>query len=310
MGPRRPALRSVQEEPTRVLRQAAADHSASSYGRASRIDRVPEPANPGMGAISSVRGGQRGVPQDGSPAVQRVVEMVATPASEQRQALGQTTLLPQGRQPRLGVRARRFPAPEVLGFFLPGAFQDQIGGQSVRSVMGALLCPAASEANDANADGPAAAALVVESSGWKMSVLSSAGDETNRLGRSPSSAPRSWWYGSLDQPGDHAPDVPSAAPCRARKRHGSSRVEGSQLVLIEVVQPACPDRGRLTDCLSRMRGDSHVRFLGEGMAARPAPHPTANVGSIPITRSTPVLEGPTPSRANGFSVVTSHAPAR
>ena len=43
--------------------------------------------------------------------------------------------------------------------------------------------------------------------------------------------------------------------------------------------------GRVHDCLSRMRRKSHVRFLGGREAARPSSHPTANVGSIPITRS-------------------------
>ena len=36
-----------------------------------------------------------------------------------------------------------------------------------------------------------------------------------------------------------------------------------------------------------MRGNLHVRFLGEGVAARRPPYPTVNVGSIPITRSSP-----------------------
>jgi len=35
-----------------------------------------------------------------------------------------------------------------------------------------------------------------------------------------------------------------------------------------------------------MRRNLHVRFLGEGIAARRPPYPTLNVGSIPITRST------------------------
>lgn len=39
-------------------------------------------------------------------------------------------------------------------------------------------------------------------------------------------------------------------------------------------------------CLSRMRGNLHVRFLGEGVAARPPPYPPRAVGSIPIARST------------------------
>lgn len=42
-------------------------------------------------------------------------------------------------------------------------------------------------------------------------------------------------------------------------------------------------------CLSRMRGNLHVRFLGEGVAARPPPYPPRAVGSIPIARSTPSL---------------------
>ena len=62
LGPWRPALGSVQEKSARVLRQAAADHSESSYGPTSRTDRVPESPHTGLGAISSVRGGQRGFP--------------------------------------------------------------------------------------------------------------------------------------------------------------------------------------------------------------------------------------------------------
>ena len=38
-------------------------------------------------------------------------------------------------------------------------------------------------------------------------------------------------------------------------------------------------------CLSRMRGNLHVRFLGEGAAARPPPYPRDDEGSIPFTRS-------------------------
>ena len=34
-----------------------------------------------------------------------------------------------------------------------------------------------------------------------------------------------------------------------------------------------------------MRGNSHVRFLGEGSAARRSPYPTYDEGSIPFTRS-------------------------
>lgn len=38
-------------------------------------------------------------------------------------------------------------------------------------------------------------------------------------------------------------------------------------------------------CLSRMRGNLHVRFLGEGVAVRPPPYPTDAVSSILIARS-------------------------
>src|SRR5689334_23139212 len=151
-----------------------------------------------MGAISSMRGSQRSVPQDGSPAVLRVVKMVSTSTSEQRQALDQTALLPQGRRPRLGVRSRRLSALEVHGLFLPGTFQDQVGGQSIRPGMGALLCPAAREANDADPDGSEEAALAVESTGWEMSVLSPTGDERNRLGRAPPRVAHRWRIRSLD----------------------------------------------------------------------------------------------------------------
>ena len=43
----------------------------------------------------------------------------------------------------------------------------------------------------------------------------------------------------------------------------------------------------LMGCLSRMRGNLHVRFLGEGVAARLPPYPPRAVGSIPIARSIP-----------------------
>ena len=50
-------------------------------------------------------------------------------------------------------------------------------------------------------------------------------------------------------------------------------------------------------CLSRMRGNLHVRFLGEGVAARPSPYPTHDEGSIPFTRSTaPICGVPQKSR--------------
>ena len=38
-------------------------------------------------------------------------------------------------------------------------------------------------------------------------------------------------------------------------------------------------------CLSRMQGNLHVRFLGEGVTARSSPYPPRAVGSIPIARS-------------------------
>jgi hypothetical protein len=37
-----------------------------------------------------------------------------------------------------------------------------------------------------------------------------------------------------------------------------------------------------------MRGNLHVRFLGEGVAARRPPHPTYDEGSIPFTRSSAI----------------------
>ena len=50
-------------------------------------------------------------------------------------------------------------------------------------------------------------------------------------------------------------------------------------------------------CLSRMQGNLHVRFLGEGVAVRPPPYPPDAEGSIPFARSTkyppiPVLTVP------------------
>lgn len=38
-------------------------------------------------------------------------------------------------------------------------------------------------------------------------------------------------------------------------------------------------------CLSRMRGNLHVRFLGEGVAVRLPPYPPHEEGSTPFTRS-------------------------
>ncbi len=40
-----------------------------------------------------------------------------------------------------------------------------------------------------------------------------------------------------------------------------------------------------------MQGNLHVRFLGEGVAARSPPYPTRAVGSIPIARSTGYSKG-------------------
>ncbi len=39
-----------------------------------------------------------------------------------------------------------------------------------------------------------------------------------------------------------------------------------------------------------MRGNSHVRFLGEGVAARSPPYPPHEEGSIPFARSTELPE--------------------
>ena len=74
-----------------------------------------------------------------------------------------------------------------------------------------------------------------------MSVLPPAGDETIRLGRSSPHKAGGRGIGSLDQPGNCAPDVPHAAPCRAPKRHGAGQVGVIRLALIEVLQPVFPD---------------------------------------------------------------------
>ena len=46
-----------------------------------------------------------------------------------------------------------------------------------------------------------------------------------------------------------------------------------------------------------MRGNLHVRFLGEGVAARPPPYPPDAEGSIPFARSTADSERPDLYRA-------------
>jgi len=45
-------------------------------------------------------------------------------------------------------------------------------------------------------------------------------------------------------------------------------------------------------CLSRMRGNLHVRFLGGRDTARYPSYPTSYEGSIPFTRSNSILKGP------------------
>ena len=58
---------------------------------------------------------------------------------------------------------------------------------------------------------------------------------------------------------------------------------------METKREACPEHwpcgvtqrtGSASDCLSRMRGNSPVRFLGEGVAARPPPYPTCDASRI------------------------------
>ncbi len=55
------------------------------------------------------------------------------------------------------------------------------------------------------------------------------------------------------------------------------------------------------DCLSRMRGNLHVRFLGEGGAARHPPYPTYDEGSIPFTRSSLLFPHPFIQNGSGSS---------
>jgi hypothetical protein len=60
-----------------------------------------------------------------------------------------------------------------------------------------------------------------------------------------------------------------------------------------------------------MRGNLHVRFLGEGAAARRPPYPTVNVGSIPITRSSPLpLSAPQSATGSTSSRATIPSSAR
>src|SRR5262245_3343297 len=66
----------------------------------------------------------------------------------------------------------------------------------------------------------------------------------------------------------------------------------------------------LVDCLSRMQGNLHVRFLGEGVAARLSPYPTDEEGSTPFARSTRHLEQTArfdPRRSSGIPKELQHS---
>src|SRR5574343_771341 len=105
-----------------------------------------------------------------------------------------------------------------------------------------------------------------------MPHLQSKDHERNRVASSPHNQTISARFGQADQSGFATSELPHATP-RLGENRSCCRYLDVQI-------------GVLMGCLSRMQGNLHVRFLGEGVAVRPPPYPPRAVGSIPIARST------------------------
>src|SRR5574343_687787 len=104
-----------------------------------------------------------------------------------------------------------------------------------------------------------------------MPRLQSKDHERNWVASSPHNQTISARFGQADQSGFATSELPHATP-RLGENRSCCRYLDVQI-------------GVLMGCLSRMQGNLHVRFLGEGVAARSPPYPPAYEGSIPFTRS-------------------------
>ena len=103
-----------------------------------------------------------------------------------------------------------------------------------------------------------------------MPRLQSKDHERNWVASSPHNQEIEARLGQADQSGFATSELSCATPRLGKNR--SCRYLDVQI-------------GVLMGCLSRMRGNLHVRFLGEGVAVRPPPYPPDAVSSILIARS-------------------------
>ena len=117
-----------------------------------------------------------------------------------------------------------------------------------------------------------------------MPRLQSKDHERNWVASSPHNQAISARFGQADESGSATSELSYATPRLGENR--SCRYLDVQI-------------GVLMGCLSRMQGNLHVRFLGEGVAARSPPYPPHEEGSIPFARSTELPEISTISRHSG-----------
>src|SRR5271166_5424603 len=155
-------------------------------------------------------------------------------------------------------------APRRLKCADPATYQGQRGSESLRPRLGTVLRGTSRREDGRDPGGPMDSAAALEGARRYLSGLQPEDHHGDGVAQPPYRVANPWGQGYDREPRAGASELPSTDP-QPRVRCGKAA--------------SCEGRSRGLSC---MKGNFHVQFLGEGVAATSPPYPTP--GRSPIIR--------------------------
>ncbi len=223
-----------------------------------------------------------------------LVAVGQTEAPEEVQTMDQRPILRDHRPTTLGLsrHGRRpggghptGPAPRRFKCADPATCQGQRGYESLRPRLGTVLRGTSRREDGRDPGGPMDSAAALEGARRYLSGLQPEDHHGDGVAQPPYRVANPWGQGYDREPRAGASELPSTDP-QPRVRCGKAA--------------SCEGRSRGLSC---MKGNFHVQFLGEGVAATSPPYPT--LGGRP-----PGSTRPAPSRRRGISTPGRVAPRK
>src|SRR5208337_4505586 len=241
------------------------DHQGEQACHRRTPDREPQPGHPRLGELSSSRGKQADLLTSGPRDLSCVMAVGQTEAPQEVQTMDQRPILRDHRPTALGLtrHSRRLGgghptglAPRRLKCADPATYQGQRGSESLRPRLGTVLRGTSRREDGRDPGGPMDSAAALEGARRYLSGLQPEDHHGDGVAQPPYRVANPWGQGYDREPRAGASELPSTDP-QPRVRCGKAA--------------SCKGRSRGLSC---MKGNFHVQFLGEGVAATSPPYPT------------------------------------